>query len=498
MPRSDRSTSWVLRLWLVVARLRRRHRGPVLPGRHPAARPARRDPAEPRRADRGHLRRARRHRRGAADAAPPEPSRPWPRPCAAVDGAPAAARGRRAARLPRRLLLLPQPEELGRLQPAPRTRCCSRGTGGSSSATARPCCCTTCWVSTSRRTSLLVVYESFSTIVSISFVAAVVLTDRIRDGYVFIASMVCVWILGVATLLRDPVPRALLVGARGSSPGLPHTMIQDTQARYLAQRAHLLAHPQAHDAFAQVSAFASLHVAVTCVILLMVRYYRLRRTHLRAAVLPGRHRAGHDLPRLALRRRRRGGRADRRRLGGDRQTAGLSTIGRTRAPSEHAGRRRHGRPRAVDRRQLVQFVGFALRSPRGCPMVGCGSYRPAHESTQNRPSGGRRDRHGRARPGDPRISHHVDGSGGGAPEDAVRPAGAPRRHRDDHRGVAAGLRQGAATRGQHPRARHPDHQGPEGGRQPRPPDQLAEVPGHRSRRSRATRRTRTSASTSRT
>ncbi len=123
--------------------------------------------------------------------------------------------------------------------------------------------------------SLLVIYESFSTIVSISFVAAVVLTDRIRDAYVFIASMVCVWILGVATYYAIPS-----LGPFWSAPrefaGLPHTMVQDTQARYLAQRAHLLAHPQAHDAFAQVSAFASLHVAVTCVILLMVRYYRMR------------------------------------------------------------------------------------------------------------------------------------------------------------------------------------------------------------------------------
>ena len=40
-------------------------------------------------------------------------------------------------------------------------------------------------------------------------------------------------------------------------------MIQDTQARYLGQRAYLLAHPAASDAFAQISAFASLHVAVT-------------------------------------------------------------------------------------------------------------------------------------------------------------------------------------------------------------------------------------------
>jgi PAP2 superfamily len=124
---------------------------------------------------------------------------------------------------------------------------------------------------------LLVVYESFSTIVSVSVVAAVVFSDHLRDGAVFIASMVWVWVLGVACYYAIPS-----IGPFWSAPhtfsGLPHTMVQDTQARYLAQRADLLAHPHAADAFAQVSAFASLHVAVTCVILLTASYYGLRRT----------------------------------------------------------------------------------------------------------------------------------------------------------------------------------------------------------------------------
>jgi membrane-associated phospholipid phosphatase len=40
----------------------------------------------------------------------------------------------------------------------------------------------------------------------------------------------------------------------------------------------LLAHPHAEGSFAQVSAFASLHVGVTFVIVLMASYFRLRRT----------------------------------------------------------------------------------------------------------------------------------------------------------------------------------------------------------------------------
>ena len=415
MPRSDRSTSWVLRLWLVVGALRRRHPGPVLAGRHPAARPARRDPGEPPRPDRGHLRRARRHRRGAAYAAAPDACGPWSRPCAQRwTRRRLLLAGQRAAGLPRRLLLLPQPQELGRPQ-RPRGPDAARvgpvavprpQPGG---AAARPAGSARRGVRPAGRLRVLLD-------------AGVGLVRRGGGarpiGSATAASSSPRWCACGSSAWRRTTrsPRSGRSGRRPAEfAGLPHTMVQDTQARYLAQRAHLLAHPQAHDAFAQVSAFASLHVAVTCVILLMAATTGCGCSTCALSFFLAGTVLATDLPRLALRRRRRGGRADRRRLGGDRQTAGLSTIGRTRAPSEHAGRRRHGRPRAVDRRQLVQFVGFALRSPRGCPMVGCGSYRPAHESTQNRPSGGRRDRHGRARPGDRRISHHVDGSGGWRP-----------------------------------------------------------------------------------
>jgi hypothetical protein len=124
---------------------------------------------------------------------------------------------------------------------------------------------------------LLVVYESFSTLVSVAVVAGVVLAERLRDGAVLIASMVWVWILGVTTYYVIPS-----LGPFWSAPqefaGLPHTMVQDTQARYLAQRAELLAHPHGAGSFAQVSAFASLHVGVTTVIVLMASYYGLRRT----------------------------------------------------------------------------------------------------------------------------------------------------------------------------------------------------------------------------
>lgn len=123
---------------------------------------------------------------------------------------------------------------------------------------------------------LTLVYMSFSTVVVLAVVASLVLTDRVREGYVFIASAMWVWILGVGAYYLIPS-----LGPFRQAPeqfaGLADTWTQDTQARYLVQRAHLLADPQAPDATAQISAFASLHVAVVLMLLLMARYYGLSR-----------------------------------------------------------------------------------------------------------------------------------------------------------------------------------------------------------------------------
>ena len=119
-------------------------------------------------------------------------------------------------------------------------------------------------------------YETFSPLVTVSFVAVPVLVTRPRNGYVFLASMTWVWILGTACYYLIPS-----LGPFHSEPqvfaGLPETVVTRNQALYMAQRAHLLADPSAPDAFAQVSAFASLHVGVAAVIMLMLAYYGRRR-----------------------------------------------------------------------------------------------------------------------------------------------------------------------------------------------------------------------------
>lgn len=123
---------------------------------------------------------------------------------------------------------------------------------------------------------LMFIYESFSTIVLVSVAAAMVLPRRQRESYVFVASAMWVWILGTASYYAIPS-----LGPFDAEPSvfaqLPRTMINDTQARYMGERANLLAHPHADHAFAQVAAFASLHVAVSTFLLLMAYFYRLRR-----------------------------------------------------------------------------------------------------------------------------------------------------------------------------------------------------------------------------
>jgi hypothetical protein len=83
---------------------------------------------------------------------------------------------------------------------------------------------------------LMVVYESFTPLVSVTVVAFVVFVDRVEDAYLFISSALWVWILGVGSYYLVPS-----IGPFHQAPGdfsdLPRTVIQTTQAKYLDQRA---------------------------------------------------------------------------------------------------------------------------------------------------------------------------------------------------------------------------------------------------------------------
>jgi hypothetical protein len=126
-------------------------------------------------------------------------------------------------------------------------------------------------------------YEAFSTLVTLSLVAALAFTPTVRSAYVFVVSAMWAWIIGVGSYYLIP-SLGPFHAAPAEFAGLTHTSIQTTQATYVEQRAHLLAHPEAHDAFAQISAFASLHCALVTLIFLMARYYGLRLLSWAAAV----------------------------------------------------------------------------------------------------------------------------------------------------------------------------------------------------------------------
>jgi membrane-associated phospholipid phosphatase len=119
---------------------------------------------------------------------------------------------------------------------------------------------------------LVVVYRSFTYLVPLSVLVSLVFVERVRDSYVFLTAAMWVWILGAGSyyLLPSLGPFAATPGV---FVGLPDTAITNSQTAYLTERAHILADPRAGDAFASLGAFASLHVAFTCMVLLMLRHY---------------------------------------------------------------------------------------------------------------------------------------------------------------------------------------------------------------------------------
>lgn len=123
---------------------------------------------------------------------------------------------------------------------------------------------------------LSVVYTAFTPVVTAMLLGSLVFTARIRHGFVMLVAGMWGWILGVGSYYLIPS-----LGPFWRLPedyaDLPRTVIQDMWEKDIAGREQLLAHPEAPDAFAQISAFASLHVAFTTLVWLMARYYGLRR-----------------------------------------------------------------------------------------------------------------------------------------------------------------------------------------------------------------------------
>ncbi len=122
---------------------------------------------------------------------------------------------------------------------------------------------------------LAVCYNYFVYMVVAAVVGSLALLPRVRDAYVMLLSGVWVWILGIASYYLVPS-----LGPFASAPEefakLRPTGVTSAQANYLVDRAHLLAEPAAPDAFASISAFASLHTAFTCTVLFVLIHLRMR------------------------------------------------------------------------------------------------------------------------------------------------------------------------------------------------------------------------------
>jgi len=119
------------------------------------------------------------------------------------------------------------------------------------------------------------VYESFPQLVSLTIVAAPAFITATRRGLVTPAAGMWAWILGTISYYAIP-SLGPCYSAAADFAGLPHTMITDNQAHYMDQRLAFLAHPSDPSTFVSISAFASLHVGLTCMITLLAAYYRKR------------------------------------------------------------------------------------------------------------------------------------------------------------------------------------------------------------------------------
>lgn len=129
--------------------------------------------------------------------------------------------------------------------------------------------------STAMASVLAHVYDFFPQLISVAVVAAPAFVTRTRRGMVMLTAGLWAWILGAASYYAVPSLGPCFTAAADFA-ALPHTDITDHWAAYWQQRTDFLADPSAPTSFVSISAFASLHVGLTCMVVLMAAYYRKR------------------------------------------------------------------------------------------------------------------------------------------------------------------------------------------------------------------------------
>ncbi|MGZ4474969.1 MAG: phosphatase PAP2 family protein [Nocardioides sp.] len=118
-------------------------------------------------------------------------------------------------------------------------------------------------------------YAIFTYVCTAALVGCLAFLDDIRKAYVMVIAGMWTWILGTASYYLIPT-----MGPVFSVPQefamLPHTAVTDMVTGNIADRAQMLADPQAPGSFVGVAAFASLHVGFTTTVVLMMAYLRKR------------------------------------------------------------------------------------------------------------------------------------------------------------------------------------------------------------------------------
>lgn len=129
--------------------------------------------------------------------------------------------------------------------------------------------------STAMTISLAHVYEIFARVIALAILVAPAFITRTRRGMVMLTAGMWAWILGTISYYAIP-SLGPVFSAPGDFTDLPHTFITDHVANYLSERQEFLANPSDPTTFVSISAFASLHVGLTCMVMLMAAYYRKR------------------------------------------------------------------------------------------------------------------------------------------------------------------------------------------------------------------------------
>ncbi|MCW2972882.1 MAG: hypothetical protein JWN72_1155 [Thermoleophilia bacterium] len=117
------------------------------------------------------------------------------------------------------------------------------------------------------------VYLSYIPLIAVFVSASLAFMERMREAYVYVASMMWCWILGTISYYAIPT-----LGPFASRPSLfanlPATNVEKLQRSLENTRLELHSDNIGRDIVGGIAGFASLHIGVVVAILFLMRYYR--------------------------------------------------------------------------------------------------------------------------------------------------------------------------------------------------------------------------------